>query len=71
MEVIYLSSLPLLHRVQQQQALNRMDAKNLALVFMPTVMRSPYNSSGPMAVQKLPQQKKAMEMLITYYHTLF
>jgi len=51
--------------------MNRMDAKNLALVFMPTVMRSPYNSSGAMVVQKLPQQKKAMEMLIKYYHTLF
>ena len=57
--------------MQQQQAMNRMDAKNLALVFMPTVMRSPYNSSGAIVVQKLPQQKKAMEMLIKYYHTLF
>ena len=71
MEVIILKYLSLLRRVQQQQALNRMDAKNLALVFMPTVMRSPYNTSGALAVQKLPQQKKAMEMLITYYHTLF
>ena len=48
-----------------------MDAKNLAVIFTPTVMRSPYNNTGIMAVQKLPEQKKAMDLLIQHYHTLF
>lgn len=49
---------------------NKMDAKNLSVIFAPTIMRSPY-SAGVMAVQKLPQQRKAVEMLITKCHELF
>ena len=48
-----------------------MDCKNLAVVFTPTLMRSPYNNSGIMAIKKLPEQKKAMEMLIEFYPILF
>ena len=60
-----------LARVQQFKDVNRMDSKNLAVVFTPTIMRSPYNNSGIMAVQKLPEQKKAVDMMITNYHSLF
>ncbi len=48
-----------------------MDCRNLAVVFAPTLLRSPYTNSGIMAMQKLPQQKKAMEMLVEYYPLLF
>jgi len=47
-----------------------MDAKNLAVVFTPTIMRSPYNSEI-MAVQKFPEQRKVIDMLITHFQTLF
>jgi hypothetical protein len=50
---------------------NRMDAKNLSVVFAPTLMRSPENTGELSAVQKLPQQRKAVEMLITDCHKLF
>lgn len=59
------------HRVQRSKDSNRMDCKNLAVVFAPTILRSPYTNSGIMAMQKLPEQKKAMEMLIEYYPLLF
>ena len=48
-----------------------MDSKNLALVFTPSMMRSPYNNSGMSAMQKLPEQKKAVDLLIQHYITLF
>lgn len=57
-------------RVQMLKASNKMDAKNLSVIFAPTIMRSPY-SAGVMAVQKLPQQRKAVEILITKCHELF
>lgn len=58
-------------RVQQQKLANKMDSKNLALVFTPSLMRSPYNNSGMSAMQKLPEQKKAVDLLIQHYSTLF
>ena len=60
-----------LNRVQELKSSNKMDSKNLALVFTPSLMRSPYNNSGLMAVQKLPEQKKAIDLLIQHVHTLF
>ena len=48
-----------------------MDSKNLALVFTPSIMRSPYNSAGLLAMQKLPEQKKAVDLMIQHYSTLF
>lgn len=50
---------------------NKMDAKNLSLVFAPTLMRSPDNVGELSAVQKLPQQRKAIELLITNCHKFF
>lgn len=62
---------PLPFRVQQLKSTNKMDSKNLALVFTPSLMRSPYNSTSMMAVQKLPEQKKAVDLLIQHYSSLF
>lgn len=58
-------------RVQQLKSSNKMDSKNLALVFTPSLMRSPYNNTGMMAMQKLPEQKKAVDLLIQHFHSLF
>ena len=49
---------------------NRMDCKNLAVVFTPSLMRSPH-LNGLMAIEKLPHEKKAVELLIQHYHRLF
>ena len=57
-------------RVTEERKENRMDATNLAVVFAPSIMRSPYGS-GIMAVQKLPEQKKVIELLISQYSTFF
>ena len=49
-----------------------MDAKNLATVFSPSIMRSrAYNPSSMEAMQKIPEQKKVVELLISYYNDLF
>jgi len=40
-----------LRRVMAQQQSNRMNAENLALVFGPTIMRSPDGLSGDMEVR--------------------
>lgn len=57
-------------RVQELSKENRMDATNLAVVFAPSIMRSPYGS-GIMAIQKLPEQKKVIELLISQCNTFF
>ncbi len=59
------------HSVQKHKAENRMDSKNLAVVFTPSLMRSPYNTNEIIAVQKLPEQKKAIDLLIQNYDSLF
>ena len=65
------SQLTLYHfRVTEHRKENRMDATNLAVVFAPSIMRSPYGS-GIMAVQKLPEQKKAIELLISQCSIFF
>ena len=48
-----------------------MDSKNLAVVFTPSLMRSPHTATGIMAVQKLPEEKKAVDLLIQHYNSLF
>lgn len=58
-------------RVQQQKDENRMDSKNLALVFTPSLMRSPQMGQEMDAMQKLPEERKALDMLIQHYETLF
>ena len=50
---------------------NKMDSKNLSLVFAPTILRSPDNTGDLSAVRKLPQQRKAVELLISQCHKLF
>ncbi len=59
------------HSVQKHKDENRMDSKNLAVVFTPSLMRSPYNTNEIIAVQKLPEQKKAIDLLIQNYDSLF
>ena len=58
-------------RVQQQKQENRMDSKNLALVFTPSLMRSPNRGKAMDVMQKLPEEKKALDMIIQNYNTLF
>jgi hypothetical protein len=60
-----------LYKVQMMKTGNKMDAKNLSVVFAPTLMRSPGNTGDLSAVHKLPKQRKAVEMLITHCHKLF
>lgn len=51
-----------------------MDSKNLAVVFTPSLMRCKHTAAADgmiMAVQKLPEEKKATELLIQHYNTLF
>ncbi len=49
-----------------------MDSKNLAVVFTPSLMRCPHIATdGMLAVQKLHEEKKATELLIQHYKTLF
>lgn len=49
-----------------------MDSKNLAVVFTPSLMRCKHIAAdGMMAVQKLPDEKKATELLILHYTSLF
>lgn len=60
------------YRVQLLKSKNRMDCKNLAVVFTPSLMRCPHTAgNGIMAVRKLPEEKKAIELLIQHYETLF
>ena len=61
----------LLCRVHMMKTANRMDAKNLSVVFAPTLMRSPENTGELSAVHKIPQQRKAVEHLILHCHKLF
>lgn len=67
---VYLICIIIFYRVQEQSKKNRMDATNLAVVFAPSIMRSPYGS-GIQAVQKLPEQKKVIELLISQCTNFF
>ena len=58
-------------RIHMMKSANRMDARNISVVFAPTLMRSPENTGDLSAVHKLPQQRKAVEILITHCHKLF
>jgi len=46
-----------------------MTYKNLAVVFAPTLLRSP-QQNGLMEVKRLPGQREAVELLIKHYDTL-
>lgn len=57
-------------RVTEKKSKNMMGAENLAIVFAPTVMRSP--DSDPMAsLLSVGKEQKSMELLIVYYKELF
>lgn len=60
-----------LHKVQEHKLKNRMDSKNLAVIFAPSIMRPPTNQDQLIAMMKLPEQKKITEILITNYSILF
>lgn len=60
-----------LHSVQRESKKNRMDSKNLAVVFAPSLMRPPANADQLSAMMKLPEQKKITELLISHYDVLF
>lgn len=58
-------------RVQEHKQWNRMDSKNLAVVFAPSLMRPAANADQLSAMMKLPEQKKITDLLISYYPGLF
>ena len=63
---------PLIHffRVTEKKSKNMMGAENLAIVFAPTVMRSP--DSNPMtSLLSVGKEQKSMELLIGHYKELF
>lgn len=68
---ITLSPFLILCRVHMMKTASKMDAKNLSVVFAPTLMRSPENTGELSAVHKIPQQRKAIELLILHCHKLF
>lgn len=57
-------------RVTEKKSKNMMGAENLAIVFAPTVMRSP--DSDPMtSLMSVGKEQKSMELLISHYKDLF
>ena len=51
--------------------LNKMTAKNLAVVFAPTIMRSPNESDKALEIEELPAQQKIIEILIKHNDLIF
>ena len=60
-----------LYSVQRESKKNRMDSKNLAVVFAPSLMRPPANADQLSAMMKLPEQKRITELFISHYDVLF
>ena len=58
-----------LYRVQLKCAENKMTARNLSVVFAPTLMRSPDESSS--LIKDLPLQRNLIEYLILNYDIIF
>ena len=58
-------------RVARHKAQNKMDSKNLALVFAPSLMRPAAQFDQLSAMTKVPEQKKVTELLISRYSTFF
>lgn len=55
-------------RVSASCDYNKMTAKNLAVIFAPTIMRSPNENDE---LQEIPAQQKIVEILIKHTHTIF
>ena len=60
-----------LFRVCLHSEINKMTAKNLAVVFAPTIMRSPNESDKMLEIQELPAQQRIVEMLIKHTDLIF
>lgn len=59
-----------LHRVTEQQNKNMMSAENLAIVFAPTVLRSP--ETDPLSsLTAVKYERELIEMMINHHTTLF
>ena len=57
-------------RVTEKKSKNMMGPENLAIVFAPTVMRSP-DSDPMMSLLAVGKEQKSTELLITHYKDLF
>lgn len=57
-------------RVTEKKSKNMMGAENLAIVFAPTVMRSP-DSDPMLSLMSVGKEQKTMELLIVHYKDLF
>ena len=68
---LVLNDLFLPYRVDSLSDENKMTARNLAVVFTPTLMRSPSDSEDHILLTDLPLQKTFVEYLIMYHQTLF
>ena len=58
----------MVYRVNAHSESNKMTASNLAVVFAPTIMRSPHESDE---IQDLPSQRKIIEILIKHTPEIF
>ena len=53
-----------LHRIERFHHVNKMTAKNLAVVFAPTLIRSPNQADQFTDMKRLPEHKDIVEMMI-------
>lgn len=58
-----------LSRIEKCKRHNKMTFKNIAIVFAPTLLRSPQHNSL-VEVKRLPGQREAVELLIKHFKTL-
>ena len=53
-----------LHRIERFHHMNKMTAKNIAVVFAPTLIRSPNQADQFTDMKRLPEHKEIVEMMI-------
>jgi len=58
-----------LQRVAQLSYLNKMESKNLAIVWAPNLLRT--SSDDPMMVLQIPKTIRCIQNFITYFHEIF